>query len=88
MTPVQHPFWFKLSLGLALGLGLKFAFPDSSADNLTIAQLAQSAQEAAQAISSNNQSDILTNSLGMFLLGLGGVLTVVGGLKVVFARKA
>ena len=22
MTPVQHPFWFKLSLGLALGLGL------------------------------------------------------------------
>ena len=73
---------------LALGLGLKFAFPDSSADNLTIAQLAQSAQEAAQAISSNNQSVILTNSLGMFLLGLGGVLTVVGGLKVVFARKA
>ncbi len=73
---------------LALGLGLKFALPDSSAENLTIAQQAQSAQEAAQAISSNNQSDILTNSLGMFLLGLGGVLTVVGGLKVVFARKA
>ena len=73
---------------LALGLGLKFALPDSSAENLAIAQQAQSAQEAAQAISSNNQSDILTNSLGMFLLGLGGVLTVVGGLKVVFARKA
>ena len=73
---------------LALGLGLKFALPDSSAENLTIAQQAQSAQEAAQAISSNNQSDILTNSLGMFLLGLGGVLTVVGGLKVVSSRKA
>ena len=73
---------------LALGLGLKFALPDSSAENLAIAQQAQSAQEAAQAISSNNQSDILTNSLGMFLLGLGGVLTVVGGLKVVSARKA
>ena len=73
---------------LALGLGLKFAMPDSQADNLAIAQQAQSAQEAAQAIASNNQSDILTNSLGMFLLGLGGVLTVVGGLKVVSARKA
>ena len=73
---------------LALGLGLKFAMPDSQADNLAIAQQAQSAQEAAQAISSNNQSDILTNSLGMFLLGLGGVLTVVGGLKVVSSRKA
>ena len=73
---------------LALGLGLKFAMPDSQADNLAIAQQAQSAQEAAQAIASNNQSDILTNSLGMFLLGLGGVLTVVGGLKVLTARKA
>ena len=73
---------------LALGLGLKFTLPDSSAENLAIAQQAQSAQEAAQAIASNNQSDILTNSLGMFLLGLGGVLTVVGGLKVVTARKA
>ena len=73
---------------LALGLALKFALPDSNAENLAIAQQAQSAQEAAQAISSNNQSDILTNSLGMFLLGLGGVLTVVGGLKVVSARKA
>ena len=73
---------------LALGLALKFALPDSSAENLAIAQQARSAQEAAQAISSNNQSDILTNSLGMFLLGLGGVLTVVGGLKVVSSRKA
>lgn len=73
---------------LALGLGLKFAMPDSQADNLAIAQQAQSAQEAAQTIASNNQSDILTNSLGMFLLGLGGVLTVIGGLKVVTARKA
>ena len=73
---------------LALGLVLKFALPDSSAENLAIAQQAQSAQEAAQAISSNNQSDILTNSLGMFLLGLGGLLTVVGGLKVVSSRKA
>ena len=43
---------------LALGLVLKFALPDSSAENLAIAQQAQSAQEAAQAISSHNQSDI------------------------------
>jgi beta-lactamase regulating signal transducer with metallopeptidase domain len=71
-----------------LGLALKFALPDSNADNLAIAQQAQSAQEAAQAIASNNQSDVLTSTIGMFLLGLGGVLTVVGGLKMVSARKA
>ena len=70
-----------------LGLGLKFAMPDSQADNLAIAQQAQSAQEAAQAIASNNQSDVLSGLLGMFLLGVGAVLTVVGGLKVVSARK-
>ena len=73
---------------LALGLALKFALPDSSTDNLAIAQQAQSAQEAARAIASNNQSDVLTSTIGMFLLGLGGVLTVVGGLKMVSARKA
>ena len=72
---------------LALGLGLKFAMPDSQADNLAIAQQAQSAQEAAQAIASNNQSDVLSGLLGMFFLGVGAVLTVVGGLKVVSARK-
>ena len=72
---------------LALGLGLKFAMQDSNAENLAIAQQAQSAQEAAQAIASNNQSDVLSGLLGMFLLGVGAVLTVVGGLKVVSARK-
>ena len=70
-----------------LGLGLKFAMPDSQADNLAIAQQAQSAQEAAQAIASNNQSDVLSGLLGMFLSGMVAVLTVVGGLKVVSARK-
>ncbi len=72
---------------LALGLGLKFAMQDSNAENLAIAQQAQSAQEAAQAIASNNQRDVLSGLLGMFLLGVGAVLTVVGGLKVVSARK-
>ena len=72
---------------LALGLGLKFAMQDSNAENLAIAQQAQSAQEAAQAIASNNQSDVLSGLLGMFLVGVGAVLTVVGGLKVVSARK-
>ena len=72
---------------LALGLGLKFAIQDSNAENLAIAQQAQSAQEAAQAIASNNQSEVLSGLLGMFLLGVGAVLTVVGGLKVVSARK-
>ena len=70
-----------------LGLGLKFAMPDSQTDNFAIAQQAQSAQEAAKAIASNNQSDVLSGLLGMFLLGVGAVLTVVGGLKVVSARK-
>ena len=72
---------------LALGLGLKFAMQDSNAENLAIAQQAQSAQEAAQAIASNNQRDVLSGLLGMFLLGVGAVLTVVGGLKVASARK-
>ena len=72
---------------LALGLGLKFAMQDSNAENLAIAQQAQSAQEAAQAIANNNQSDVLSGLLGMFLVGVGAVLTVVGGLKVVSARK-
>ena len=72
---------------LALGLGLQFAMQDSNAENLAIAQQAQSAQEAAQAIASNNQRDVLSGLLGMFLLGVGAVLTVVGGLKVVSARK-
>ena len=72
---------------LELGLGLKFAMQDSNAENLAIAQQAQSAQEAAQAIASNNQRDVLSGLLGMFLLGVGAVLTVVGGLKVVSARK-
>ena len=72
---------------LALGLGLKFAMPDSNVENLAIAQQAQSAQEAAQAIASNNQRDVLSGLLGMFLLGVGAVLTVVGGLKVASARK-
>ena len=72
---------------LALGLGLKFALTDSNAENLAIAQQAQSAQEAAQAIANNNQSDVLSGLLGMFLVGVGAVLTVVGGLKVVSARK-
>ena len=72
---------------LVLGLGLKFSMPDSNVENLAIVQQAQSAQEAAQAIASNNQSDVLSGLLGMFLVGVGAVLTVVGGLKVVSARK-
>ena len=72
---------------LVLGLGLKFSMPDSNVENLAIVQQAQSAQEAAQAIASNNQSDVLSGLLGMFFLGVGAVLTVVGGLKVVSARK-
>ena len=73
---------------LIVGLLLKFALPDSNTDNLAIAKQAQSAQEAAVAIASNNQGDVLTNSIAMFLLGLGGVLSVVGGLKLLTGKSA
>ena len=60
---------------------------DSNADNIAIAEQAQSAQEAAAAIARNNQGDVLTSSAAMFLLGVGGVLTVVGGLKLLTGRS-
>ena len=72
---------------LIVGLILKFALPDSNADNIAIAEQAQSAQEAAAAIARNNQGDVLTSSAAMFLLGVGGVLTVVGGLKLLTGRS-
>ena len=72
---------------LILGLILKFALPDSNADNIAIAEQAQSAHEAAAAIARNNQGDVLTSSIAMFLLGVGGVLTVVGGLKLLTGRS-
>ena len=73
---------------LIVGLLLQFALPDSNADNLAIAKQAQNAQEAAAAIAHNNQGDVLTSSIAMFLLGLGGVLTVVGGLKLLTSKSA
>lgn len=39
---------------------------------------ATDANSAAQAISTANNSEVGSNSLSMFLLGLGGVLTVAG----------
>jgi hypothetical protein len=42
------------------------------------AMTATDANAAAQAISAANNSEIASNSLSMFLLGLGGVLTVAG----------
>jgi hypothetical protein len=41
---------------------------------------ATDANAAARAISASNNSEIGGNALGMFLLGLGLVLTVVGAL--------
>ena len=72
---------------LIVGLILKFALPDSNADNIAIAEQTQSAHEAASAIARNNQGDVLTSSIAMFLLGVGGVLTVVGGLKLLTGRS-
>lgn len=44
------------------------------------AMTATDANAAARAISASNNSEIGGNAFGMFLLGLGLVLTVVGGL--------
>ncbi len=72
---------------LVVGLGLKFANPDKNEENLAIMQQATNAQEAAQAIASNNQGEIAGNALAMFLMGLGGAMSVVAGIKV-FTKKS
>ena len=83
----DQKFFLMGVLLLIVGLILKLALPDSNADNITIAEQAQSAHEAAAAIAHNNQGDVLTSSIAMFLLGVGGVLTVVGGLKLLTGRS-
>lgn len=73
-----------LKIGLPLliiGIILYFVAPTFSADNMQIARNARSAMEAAQAISRNNQIELLVNMIGMFLLGIGSVLTVFGFIK-------
>ena len=56
-------------------------------DNATLAQQANNAYEAAQAISTNNQHAALLNAISLFLLGLGTVLVGVFALKFLTKKK-
>ena len=51
--------------------------------NMEIATTATSAEEAAKQISDNNRSEVGGNSVALFLLGLGGVLTLVSIINMV-----
>lgn len=63
------------------------AMADSCSEaNFAIAITAKNANDAASAISGNNQSEILGGMLGKFLLGFGLALTAVGAIRL-FARK-
>ena len=66
---------------LIVGIILYFVAPSFSADNLQIARNARSAMEAAQAISKNNRMELLFNTVGMFLIGMGGMISVFGAVK-------
>ena len=52
--------------------------PDQSAANLEIARNAKNAQEAAAAISGNNQRELMIHMAGNFLAGIGIALTAGG----------
>lgn len=52
-------------------------------ENIEIATSATSAEEAAKQISANNQSEVGGNSIAFFLLGMGGVLTLVSIINMV-----
>lgn len=56
--------------------------------NTEIATTATSAEEAARQISANNRSEIGGNSAALFLLGLGGVLTLVSIVSMVKKKPA
>lgn len=70
---------------ILLVIGVVLSMTNGGADNVTIAQQATNAQEAALAISANNQKEIIMNAISMFLIGFGGVLMAVPALK--FLKK-
>lgn len=70
---------------ILLVIGIVLSMINIGGDNATIAQQATNAQEAALAISSNNQKEILMNAISMFLIGFGGMLIAVPALK--FLKK-
>ena len=63
---------------VALGLFTLLVNEDKNAENLAIAQQSNSAHEAARAIAQNNQKEVWGNSVGMFLLGMGSVVSLAG----------
>lgn len=71
--------------GILLVIGVVLSMTNGGADNAAIAQQATNAQEAALAISANNQKEIIMNAISMFLIGLGGMLIAVPALK--FLKK-
>ena len=62
---------------LVVGVGILLFNPDQSAANLEIARNAKNAQEAAAAISGNNQRELI-HMAGNFLAGIGIALTAGG----------
>lgn len=85
-------FWFCILPSLLIGLGMwdeKIVLlvvgvcillfnPDQSTANLEIARNAKNAQEAAAAISGNNQRELMIHMAGNFLAGIGIALTAGG----------
>ena len=60
---------------LVVGVGILLFNPDQSAANLEIARNAKNAQEAAAAISGNNQRELMIIWQGIFLQGSASSLT-------------
>ena len=74
---------------VALAAGVFFIFTNKSKqeENLDIALNANNAQEAAIMISRNNRQELGVHTAGMFLTGLGGALTIMGGLGIALNKK-
>lgn len=70
---------------ILLVIGVVLSMMNVGVDHTAIAEQATNAQEAALAISSNNQKEILMNAISMFLIGFGGMLIAVPALK--FLKK-
>ncbi|WP_129533855.1 hypothetical protein [Chryseobacterium sp. 3008163] len=72
-------------IALVIGSYLYFQVDTDAVNqkNIEIATTATSAEEAAKQISANNKSEVGDNSIALFLLGLGGVLTLVSIINMV-----
>lgn len=76
-------------LALIIGIWM-YATNDSeavNAANLEIMQNATNATDAAQQISANNRSETGNHMLAMFLMGMGGVLTLFS-IVILLAKKS